>query len=71
MEEHTRRTAVAEYSNSAPGAQETNLFQNFARLALSGSPDARWGEIALKTQRLLDACLESSRDGGRLVKVAE
>jgi predicted dehydrogenase len=71
MEEHTRRTAVAEYSNSAPGAQETNLFQNFARLALSGSPDARWGEIALKTQRLLDACLESSRDAGRLVKVAE
>jgi predicted dehydrogenase len=67
MNDHTRRIAVAEYSNNAPGSQETNLFHNFAALALSGQPDRTWGEIALQTQRVLDACFESSRRAGELV----
>jgi len=28
-----------------------------------------WGETALKTQLVLDACLRSARDGGRLMTV--
>jgi predicted dehydrogenase len=71
MEDHTRRIAVREYSNAASGAQEANMFGTFARLALSGKPDARWGEIALKTQRVLDACLTSARSGGRIVDLNE
>ena len=67
MEEHTRRLAVAEYSNSAANAQETNLFRNFADRALSGQPDPTWGEITLKTQQVVDACLRSARDGGRTI----
>jgi predicted dehydrogenase len=47
------------------------MFGTFARLALSGKPDARWGEIALKTQRVLDACLTSARSGGRIVDLNE
>jgi predicted dehydrogenase len=69
MENHTRRIAVNEYSNNAVNAQETQLFRRFAELALSGSPDPHWGEIALKTQVVLDACLDSARHGGRVVKV--
>jgi predicted dehydrogenase len=69
MEEHTRRMAVAEYSNSAENSQETNLFRNFADLVLAGQPDPRWGEISLKTQKVLDACLRSARDGGRTIEL--
>ena len=43
MEEHTRRFAVREYSNSAENAQETNMFRRFAELALSGQPDHMLG----------------------------
>lgn len=69
MEEHTRRVAVREYSNAAAEAQETRMFRTFAELALSGRPDPRWGEMSLKTQLVLDACLRSARDGGRTVEV--
>jgi predicted dehydrogenase len=69
MEEHARRLALAEYSNSAANSQETNLFRTFGDLALSSRPDPRWGEISLKTQQVLDACLRSAREGGRIVEL--
>lgn len=67
MESHARRHAAAEYSDGTPDAQETNMIRTFSELALSGKPDPSWGEIALKTQLVLDACLRSARDGGRLL----
>jgi len=67
MEDHTRRIAVSEYSNNAANAQETRLFRRFAELALSGQPDDSWGQIALQTQQVLDACLASARQDGRPV----
>jgi predicted dehydrogenase len=67
MESHPRRIAVAEYSNSHPDAQETNLFRNFSALVLAGKPDPVWGEIALKTQQVLDACLQSALNGSQPV----
>jgi predicted dehydrogenase len=70
MEEHTRRVSVREYSNSAANCQETNLFRNFAALALAGQPDPKWGDITMKTQKVLDACLRSAREGGRIIELA-
>lgn len=70
MEEHTRRVAIAEYGNGAPNAQETNLFRNFSQLALSGKPDESWGQIALQTQRVMEATLTSAHQNGKLVDVA-
>lgn len=69
MERHTQRHVTAEYSNSAPDAQETNLFRKFSELALSGTADNHWPEISLKTQRVMDACLESARNGSRLIEL--
>ncbi len=69
MEEHTRRLAVPEYGNSAANSQETNMFRDFADLALSGQPDPAWGEMALNTQRVLEACLQSARAGGRTIEL--
>ena len=65
MEGHTRRESVAEYSNSAANSQETNLFRTFGQLVLEGRRDDHWGEIALKTQQVLDACLRSAHNDGR------
>lgn len=69
MEDHSRRVAVREFASNAPNSQETNLFRNFATLALAGRPNNHWGEIALKTQQVLDALLQSSRADGKLVSL--
>jgi len=63
MTEHTRRIAVREYSNNAPTAQETLLFRNFGDIVLSGKLVPDWPEIALRTQQVVDACMESAREG--------
>jgi predicted dehydrogenase len=70
MEPNTRRPTVAEYSNSHPRAQESNLFRNFASQIRSGSVNDEWFEIALKTQQVLEACRDSARSGGSLVAMA-
>jgi predicted dehydrogenase len=69
MQEHTRRVAVPEYGNNEPGAQETNLFNNFSDLVLSGKPDNSWGEITLKTQKVMDACYASANADGAIVEL--
>lgn len=67
MNERARRFALPEYSNNAPSSQETNLFRNFAALALGGCPDPHWPQIAQQTQQVLEACLASSRQDGKLI----
>jgi len=70
FERRSKRFAVAEYDAGAPESQETNMVRAFADLAKSGKPDPTWGEFSLKTQLVLDACLQSARDGGKLVDIA-
>ena len=60
MERRAQRTTLQEYSNSHATSAETNLIRTFSRLALSGTPDPFWPEVAWKTQRVLDACFESA-----------
>ncbi len=67
LDEHPRRFVVREDSNSSENSQEANMFRRFAELALTGKPDDSWGEMALKTQQVLDACLQSARCGGDAV----
>jgi predicted dehydrogenase len=69
MEGREQRYSVHEYSNNAPDAQETRLFRQFAELVLSGHPDPTWGEIAIKTQRVIDACFQSSQQAGKPVAI--
>ncbi|NQT11176.1 MAG: hypothetical protein HQ582_00405 [Planctomycetes bacterium] len=70
MEDHRRRVAVREYSNGTPNLQEANMFRNFAALALSGRPDHSWGTMVLKTQEVLNACLQSAASQGPIVEMA-
>jgi predicted dehydrogenase len=54
MREHTQRMSVPEYSNGYSPAQEINMVETFNQLVLSKQIDLRWGEMSLKTQRVLD-----------------
>ena len=47
-------------------AQDTRMWRNFAEQILSGKLNAGWPMWAVKTQAVLDACLKSARDGGRV-----
>ncbi len=67
MEKHDRHFSVAEYANNHPNAQETRLFRAFAELVNQGTLNPHWPEIALKTQRVLDACLTSAQEGREVI----
>ena len=69
MEQHDRTVAVHEYGGSHPTSQEMGLFRNFGDLVLSGAPDPKWSEIVLKTQKVLMACIESSKQDGARVEL--
>src|SRR5205085_3494742 len=71
MEDHTRRLAAHEYSNSAVNSQETNMIRTFARIATSRQLEPQWGDIALKTQQVVDACLRSAQEDGKAMEVSE
>jgi predicted dehydrogenase len=58
---NVRRVNVAEHGNGHPTAQESNMFRNFANQVFSGRLNDDWPMRALKTQRVMDACLESAR----------
>ncbi len=70
MERRERRVAVAEYSDSHPSSQETKLFRNFSKLALSGTPDPLWPDLAIKTQQVMMACVESAENGGKEISLS-
>ncbi len=70
MESHPRHFSVHEYSNSSPNCQETNMIRTFAEVVSSGQLDPTWGEIALKTQMVLEACLKSARVYGKEMPVS-
>lgn len=63
MVEGRQRIVVPEHSNSDAAAQETNLFRNFASQIQTGSLNSSWPEVALKTQRIVNACLDSAISG--------
>jgi hypothetical protein len=43
------------------------MVRTFARIVQSGQLEPQWGDIALRTQLVLDACLRSAREDGRPV----
>lgn len=69
MEGHPRRLAVHEYANGAPSSQETNMVRTFGKIATSGQLEPRWGDQALATQQVIEACLRSAREDGKALPV--
>ncbi len=65
MERRVRRATIPEHSHAHVSAQETNLFREFTSQIRSGRLNNEWPEFALKTQTVMEACLDSARNGGR------
>ncbi|HXY41172.1 MAG TPA: Gfo/Idh/MocA family oxidoreductase [Vicinamibacteria bacterium] len=63
MRRRTREVRVAEYGNSHPSSQEVALFRDFSALVVAGRREPHWGEVALKTQQVLDAVRRSAAEG--------
>ena len=63
MQRRTRQVCVPEYANSHATSQETEMFRAFSSLVTSKTRDPHWGEIALKTQLVLDACRQAAASG--------
>lgn len=59
-----REVKVPGKATNDPGSQETLLFRNFADLVLSGTVDPSWPQISLLTQKVMEAVLQSARQGG-------
>lgn len=59
----------AKHDNSHTCAQETNMIRNFANQIMSGQMSDEWPMMALKTQRVLDACYQSAKSGGKLTLI--
>ncbi|HEU5396251.1 MAG TPA: Gfo/Idh/MocA family oxidoreductase [Verrucomicrobiae bacterium] len=55
-----RRITVAEHANGHATAQEANMFRNFARQISSGKLNEEWPMWSSRTQKVLDACLQSA-----------
>jgi predicted dehydrogenase len=63
MRRRTRTVAVPEYGNSHPTAQEARMFRAFSDLVRGNRRDSYWGDIALRTQVVMDACAQSAKRG--------
>ena len=71
MEPHRRQFAVAEYGNGTPQSQEAYMIRRFSANVVAEQVEPFWGEFTLKTQRVLDACLESSRQNGAPIELRD
>ena len=61
---------VLGFAGSSVTAQESSMFRNFANQVFSGKLDEGWPMWALKTQQVMDACLEAAKRG-TAVRLAE
>jgi predicted dehydrogenase len=51
---------------AAAVTQQSKMIRNFANQVFSGKLNREWPESALKTQRVMDACLEAARKGRKI-----
>ena len=68
---HTAPQAIAEYPGGERNAQEVNLFRRMGQCVLSGNLDPLYPELAIKTQRILDACRRSDAAGGQPISMLQ
>jgi len=67
----TQRRAADEYHSGEANAQEAQMIRTFAERIFAGQVDDHFFQRSIKTQRVLEACLESAADGGRFVALGE
>jgi predicted dehydrogenase len=65
------RYSIPESSHGETDAQECNMFRAFSGQVLSGSLNPEWPRIALGTQLVMNACLDSARHDGKPVSILD
>jgi len=68
MVENRKDFETVESGNSTENSQEANLFRKFGEIATSGKVESHWPDIALLTQRVMDACMLSSNQDGKVIE---
>ena len=69
MFENKQVLTTQESGNNAIDSQEKKLFQRFSEIVNSAKLEQQWAEYSIKTQTVVDACLESAQSGGTVVKI--
>lgn len=69
MEHHPGRFSVHEYDAGHHSAQETRMIRHFAEAVLTKTWNSQWPAWALNTQKIMDACYQSSLNDGVPVTV--
>ncbi len=69
MQNYLRRHAVAEVDAGHATAQEVRMYRHFSDLVLSGRRESVWPTWTLQTQKVLDACFQSSQQDGAAVRL--
>lgn len=69
MQPHARQFEIEEHSHSDTTAQESLLFRHFAEQVQSGAFNPLWPDMALKTQKVMEACSDSARAQGRSLEL--
>jgi len=68
---HTTNAAVREHASGEVDSQEVRMIRSFSEAILRGTPDVRASQIAMKTQRVLDALRRSSAEHGAWISINE
>jgi predicted dehydrogenase len=63
------RYSIPEPSHGEARSQECNMFRAFSDQIRSGSINPEWPRIALQTQLVMNACLDSARQDGKPVAI--
>jgi predicted dehydrogenase len=61
MKQKSESYHVDEYDSGFAPAQEINMFECFHQIVETGKLDPTWGEICLKTQKVMDTLWQSAR----------
>ena len=68
MVENQNEKVIAEDSHGSQNSQEANMFRRFSGIVSSGRLESHWPEIALSTQRVMDAVMLSAAENSRTVQ---
>lgn len=63
MEDRSEAIYTDEYGNANANAQEVKMIRTFSRNVLTQSPDDFWPDIAMRTQKVCNACFKSAVAG--------
>lgn len=69
MQDRSVAVRTDEHGNGHSSAQETRMIECFSQNVIEKHVDDHWSQVALKTQTIANACLDSARKDGQFVTI--